>query len=239
VARVTRPMLHRDGPIRSWIAAVNPDIQTPSADSSRAGAEPRLDSQDPIVRGVVSGGRVVDEWMRQAQQTARLLGGTTSNGGVADASGRMFKMASDFTAAWWAMLGVPFPTGGAPFPNGGAAATPPGAAPVVPAAPAKSAQPQPSSVGPQVTFEVASRHPVEITVDLHKQGCTEFQVLDLRSERGRARRIRGTALEARDGRGLRLRLAVPDTQPAGTYHGVILDPAADCAVGTVTLRIRR
>ena len=68
-----------------------------------------VDHQDPIVRGVVAGGRVVDEWIRQAQQTARLLGGTRSTAGWADASGQMFKTASDMMAAWWSLFGVPQP----------------------------------------------------------------------------------------------------------------------------------
>jgi hypothetical protein len=240
-------MLNRDGPIRSWVSAVGPDAPNATA-APPGGAETPVDGRDPIVRGVVSGGRVVDEWIRQAQQTARLLGGTGSNAGWADASGQMFRTASDLMAAWWSMLGVPLPNGGAgsagsrPAANHDSAwqARTSEAAPGVPPTPQSAMNTAPpESRGPHVTFEVASRRPVEITVDLHKEGCTELQVLDLRPERGKGRRIGGTQLEALDRQGLRLRLTIPDNQAPGTYHAVVLDRVADCAVGTVTLRIRR
>jgi hypothetical protein len=76
-----------------------------------------------------------------------------------------------------------------------------------------------------------------VTIDLHTDGAMQLRVLDLRPERGRARRIRGTELSASNGDGLRLRVAIPDDQPQGTYHAVVLDVAADCSVGTVTVRI--
>ena len=88
-------------------------------------------------------------------------------------------------------------------------------------------------------LDVASRRPVEISVELQRQGCKQFQVLDLRPERGAAKRLRGTTLEPLGDNGLILRLRVPDRQPPGTYHAVVLDPSADCAVGTITLRIPR
>jgi len=106
LARVTRPILDRDRPLRSWASEVSP-IPTPEgADTVHAGPEDPSQDQDPIFRGVVGGGRVVDEWIRQAQQTARLLGGTGSTFGWADTSGRMFKAASDLMAAWLSLFGA-------------------------------------------------------------------------------------------------------------------------------------
>ena len=64
-----------------------------------------------------------------------------------------------------------------------------------------------------------------------------MRVLDLRPERGDGPRVPGPDVEPWGGDGFCLRLAVPDDQPAGAYHAVVLDTAADCAVGTVTLRI--
>ena len=77
VPRVKRPMPDREGPIRSWVAATDSESRDDPGNDRRAESESAVDQQDPIVRGVVAGGRVVDEWIRQAQQTARLLGGTT------------------------------------------------------------------------------------------------------------------------------------------------------------------
>ena len=95
--RVKRPVLERDAPIRGWTSALGPGEAPRQAAASNP---PPIDnSQDPIVRGVVLGGRVVDEWIRQAQQTARLLGGTTP-GAWPDASSRMFKATSDLMTTW-------------------------------------------------------------------------------------------------------------------------------------------
>jgi hypothetical protein len=249
VPRVKRPMLDRDGPIRSWASAVSSDRPRAAKDTPRASPGVPLDSEDPIVRGVVSGGRVVDEWIRQAQQTARLLGGTDSSASWADASGRMFRTASDVMAAWWSMFGVPQPNVGAgvvsPEPGAGShesawqARTPtqPMADDPRPTHPSQTERASHSSAGPRVRLEVASCRPIVVTVDLHRRGVTQFRVLDLRAEHGDAPRIRGTSLDTWDSEGLWLRVAVPDDQPPGAYHGVILDIALDCAVGTVTLKI--
>jgi hypothetical protein len=242
VARKKRPVLDRDGPIRNWASAVSPESSTSPNGAPAAGAEPKVDDQDPIVRGVVSGGKVVDEWIRQAQQAARLLGSApASTAGWADASGRMFKVTSDLMASWWSMLGVLPPNGPAASPPGSnhqsawQAHTPPPVRNEEPRSPS-SHEPISSSAGPRLRVEVASRRPVEVTVDMHRRGVAKFRVLDLRPE-GDGQRIRGIELEPWDQDGLRLRLTVPDDQPVGIYHAVVLDAAADYAVGTITLKI--
>jgi hypothetical protein len=253
VTRVKRPKPDREGPIRSWISAANPNPQSAAGDGAHSGRDAPVDHQDPVVRGVVAGGRVVDEWIRQAQQTARLLGGTRPAAGWADANGQMFKTASDLMATWWSvLLGVTPPNAAAGFgsqrpsaaghQSAWAASTaaesmageaePPNSSPPVDAQRTSLA-----SAGPRVRVEIASRRPVDVTVDLHRRGSARFRVLDLRAESGDAPRIQGTTLEAWDTEGVRLRLAVPDDQAPGTYHAVILDPVLDSAVGTVTLRI--
>ena len=249
MARVKRPMLDRDGPIRSWASAIGSTPPKEAPDGTRAGRDRPLDSDDPIVRGVVSGGKVVDEWIRQAQQAARLLGGNPSPTAWADASGRMFRNASDLMAAWWGMLGIPMPNG-AP-----AGTAPPGAANHDSAWPPRPAHRPPggepesqtpltspvsrTSDGSRVRIEVASRRPVEITIDMHRDDCAGLRVLDLRPTRGNAPRIRGIKLEPSDAHGLHLRLTVPDKQPAGTYRAFVIDPATDSTVGTLTVRIAR
>jgi hypothetical protein len=76
-----------------------------------------------------------------------------------------------------------------------------------------------------------------VTVDIHRRNVTTMRVLDLRPERGDAPRLSATELESLGTDGLSLRLTVPDDQPSGVYHAVVLDADADCAIGTVTLRI--
>ena len=252
MARVTRPILDRDRPVRSWASEVSPIPTREGADTVHAGPEESLGDQDPIFRGVVGGGRVVDEWIRQAQQTARLLGGTGSTFGWADTSGRMVKAASDLMAAWLSLFGAIPPNGEASFAAPRHSARPESTwAASDPAPPIGDEQELPhapthghpdraahSSSGSRVRLEIASRRPVEVTLDLHRNGIAQFRVLDLRAESGDAPRIQGTTLEGGHAEGLRLRLTVPDDQPRGTYHAVILDSVLDSAVGTVTLRVR-
>lgn len=201
------------------------------------------------MRGVVSGGRVVDEWIRQARQTARMLGGADLTAGWADTSGRMVRTASEVMAAWWSMFGMLQPNGGSGFdgarPGSGspdsarAATTSTAAMPREPEArdPVHTDRAPHSSTGLRVRLEIASRRLVEVTVDLHRRDAAQFRVLDLRAEMGDAPRIQGTTLEAWQSDGFLLRLTVHDDQPPGRYHAVILDPVLDCAAGTVTLRI--
>jgi hypothetical protein len=237
--RVKRPKPERAAPIRSWASTANPNPRNSAEKDPSQRPEAPVDSEDPLNRGVVAGGRVVDEWIRQAQQTARMLGGTRSTAGWADASGQMFKTASDLTAAWWSLFGVTLPNGGpASFVNPPSASRESAWAPAAAAGPVPNEAPTSSpSAGPRVRLEIASRRPVDVTVDLHRRGSSLFRVLDLRPESGEAPRIQGTTLEAWDTEGVRLRLTVPEGQPAGTYHAVVLDPVLDSAVGTVTLRI--
>lgn len=241
MARVKRPVLDREAPLRSWTSATNAG-GAGSGERANPPQSDRLESSDPVVRGVVSGNRVVEDWIRQAQHTARLLGGGAATSGWADASGRLARTASDAIAAWTAMLGMGVPgagTAGQPdVPRDPPGQTPPPRPATHGNGDVTMAPPQTTANGAaRITIAVSSRRPASITVDLHKDGVTSFRVFDLRPERGRARRIRGVQLTSANGDGLHLNLAVPDDQPPGTYHAVIVDSNADCAVGTITLRL--
>jgi hypothetical protein len=198
------------------------------------------------------GGQVVDEWMKQGQQMARLLGAPPLGAGWPDASGRMMKAASDFMAAWLTSFATPMQAGAAAW-NGGAASSRPQDR--SPAAPANgngdaAGSHAAAGVGPQetrtaanlssarVTLDVTSKRPVEISIALHCQGTAKLRVLDLRPDEGDAPRIRAPQLEP-DGNGWRLRISVPADQPAGTYHAAIIDDAADFAVGSLTVKVRK
>jgi hypothetical protein len=205
-----------------------------------------VNDADPIVRGVVSGNRVVEDWMRQAQHTARLLGDSTAGAGWADASGRMLKTASDVMTTWWSMFGVAPP--GAPGMNGHESADQPPSAAASEKATGEEQQAQTTDQGYRndpdrtgvplfATIDVRSRQPVSVTIDMRQVAIADLRVLDLRPERGRARRIRGTTATLSSTEGLRVRLTVPDDQPPGTYHGVVVDRVHDRAVGTITVRV--
>lgn len=252
--RIKRPRLKREGPIRSWPSAMGADGPAPPpSGSSRPQQGVAGDSQDPIRRGVVMGGQVVDEWMKQGQQFARLLGAPPLGGtGWPDASGRMMRAASDFMAAWLTSFGAPMQPGTAPW--NGAHWPPAGNGTAAPGNGAGEAAgshdgvagdavqgTRPGSVlsNSRVTLDVTSRRPVEISVVLQCHGLAKLRVLDLRPDEGDAPRIRAPQLEPSDGEGWRLRISVPADQPPGAYHATIIDDDADFAVGSLTVKVRK
>jgi hypothetical protein len=249
VPRVKRPRLKREGPIRSWPAAMGADAEDPAGAESPRQQRPAGNGQDPLHRGVVLGGQVVDEWIRQAQQTARMLGTPAAGAGWPDAGGRMFRAASDFMAAWMTAVSAPMQAGAAPW-NGagtqprahdnGAAAPPSNGS--QPSAGGATAPPEvrttAAAMGPRVTVDVSSPRPVEISIVLNARSGAPLRVLDLRTDDGKAPRIRAPHLEPADGDGLSLRITVPADQPAGTYRATIIDEATDSGVGLLTVKVR-
>ena len=239
--RAKRPSLDRDAPVRSWAAAMAAgDTKTGAATPPSTPASDPAVSTDPIMRGVLSGNRVIEEWIRQAQHAARLMGGNGAPSVAADAGGQVFRAASDAAAAWWAILGMGTPNGagrpGEPQPQSGPHVEQHAESPT---ARADMAAPAPAgAVSSRMTVQVSSRRPLSVSLELHTNGASQLRVLDLRPERGRARRIRGVQLATSGADGVRLQIDVPDDQPAGSYHAVIVDASTDRAVGTLTVQIR-
>ena len=250
--RIKRPRLKREGPIRSWPSAMGADAPDPlSAASARPQQASAGSNQDPIRRGVVMGGQVVDEWMKQGQHMARMLGTPPMGAGWPDASGRMMKAASDFMAAWMTSFATSMQPGTAPWngvqapPHGNGSAARPNSngdasgtgAPVSRDASSEARPPNVLSHA-RITLDVTSKRPVEISIALQCQGAAKLRVLDLRPDEGDAPRIRAPQLDP-SGEGWRLRISVPADQPPGTYHATIIDDAADFGVGSVTVKVRK
>jgi hypothetical protein len=197
---------------------------------------------DPITRAVVTGGHVVDEWIRQAQQTARLLGGNALNLGWADDSSRLVKTASDAMATWLAMFGLPQANVEREYRNGasGAPTTEPAAPTSVRSEPGL-APPPVDHAGPdgatRVSVNIEGGRHCRVSVDVRLRQAISFRVLDLRPDAGDAPRIQHVTLCVGDTGEVQLNLAVPQNQPPGTYRAVVLDAVRDMAIGTITLRL--
>ena len=110
-------------------------------------------------------------------------------------------------------------------------------------APAAPAAPQPAdaaaaaaATGPRVVVRVRSLLPVEVIADLRPGAdAHELLVHDLRSVQDLPR-IADVRIAAEDD-GLRLHLAVPASQPPGTYSGVVVDADTSMPWGTVTATV--
>jgi hypothetical protein len=185
---------------------------------------------------------VVDEWIRQAQQTARLLGGNPLNSGWADESSRFVKIASDATATWLGMFGLPVPTAERDHRHGGS-----GAPTVEPAAPAPvGSEPglAPFAVdhastdgATRVSVNIEGGRQSRVAIDVRFRHGMSCRVLDLRPDAGDAPRIQHATLCLSDRGEVQLNLSVPQNQPPGTYRAIVLDAVRDMAIGTITLKL--
>jgi hypothetical protein len=238
VSRQKRPSLERERPIRGWNGA---DAQSDAAGAEASARAATSSSRaDPITHGVVTGGRVVDEWIRQAQQTARLLGGGSVTSGWADNSSRMIKTASDALAAWLAMFGMPMPntahdSNGAGAPRFSDRAPAPAATDSTFYQPPvdRAAQAEPV----RVALRIDCRRLFQVAIDVRQRPATHYRVLDLRPDQGDSPRIQHVTLAASETGELQLDAAIPPDQPSGTYRAVVLDAIRDTPVGTLTLKL--
>lgn len=90
-----------------------------------------------------------------------------------------------------------------------------------------------------VTLEIRSSHLTRVDVDLAPDaGGAKLRSTPLQPDTGDASPLTEVAFEPGDaGRPPVLRLTVPPAQPAGHYHGVLLDPSTHQARGTVTVHL--
>lgn len=222
--RVTRPVPERTGPIRSWSTLLGAGPVARGPDQPGA--------TDVVSQAVSLGYRVVEEYLRQGERAARVLGGrtdgvATGSRDVQDLTARMAQYVQDFLGLWielveLAAAGTTLRRPAPPATNG---AAPPPAAPV-PTSPSLM----------RVRLEVASARAVEVTVDLRSEASSAPLVVhDLRAAALDLPRLTGVVLEPGDPPCLRLR--VGNDQPAGVYHGVIVELPTSRAVGTVTVRV--
>jgi hypothetical protein len=227
--RTRRPDLERVASIRNFSRIFGPPRAPASSPNGTNGTRSRKRAEhgsppaaDDVQRGVGMGYQVIEDYMRQGEQFARLFYGSTGapppappRGGTAPdgadvraTAGRMAQVAADWVAAWMELMQTA--TGGGVPERGPARAgvppfdiqpdrEPPAAAPprnghsVEKAA---SSSPRPASRPAPVTLEISSRRPVEVSVDL-TPGSAPGPLLahDLRAVDSGRRRIGGVVVE--------------------------------------------
>ncbi len=194
------------------------------------------------------GYRVIEEYMRQGQNVARMFGvpytggampGFAAPGGSAPGGPPMealFRSFSEFMNLWMQVMGARAPAAGTagPFAMG----EPP--APVPQQAPVSVPQPQAEGQGQvALTLELESPRRTEISFDLRPRSLgLPLVVHDLRAPEADKPRITGVGLETvPDEERLVLRLRLPAEQPPGIYSGIILDERTSLPRGTLTVRL--
>ncbi|QSQ22358.1 hypothetical protein JY651_45780 [Pyxidicoccus parkwayensis] len=251
--RVRRPEPVRTQPIRNWWTMFGPPEMPPRPAATGMGAAPP--PTDPVSRGVEMGYRVIEEYMRQGQNVARMMGAPYAGGGMGPEDGMPQRMATlmrsfaDFAGLWMEMMGTMGPAGFAPrapdmsppqgtagpFSVGAAAPEPPHATP----APAPVVTPPEVLATPGVTLELDARRRAEVSIDLRPRSAgMPLRLHDLRAPEPDVPRITGARLEtAPEDDRVTLRLRIPDDHPAGIYSGLILDERTGMPRGTVTVRL--
>jgi len=221
--RVTRPEPERTHPVRSW--------------STLFGAPERDGGRDDVVsRSVDLAYRVVDEYVRQGQKTAQRLSERSyapeaMARDVQDLTTRMAQYASDFMGLWFELIDM--------------ATRGPGARPAAPQAepagppPAAENGAAPAATSAGVRLEVASAQPAEVHLDLRPEAASARLVVHaLRAVDPEKPRLTDVVLvPATPNEPVRLRIRVPDDQPAGVYTGLLIDERTSQRVGTLSVRI--
>lgn len=232
--RIRRPELDRDHPIRNWSTLFGgPDGGAPADGGA-------------VSRAVELGYRVIDEYIRQGQKAAsRMRSGQfdaqTMQSDMEELAMRMAQYASDFTSVWGELInrgmgdaeqpGAPEP-GRAPQPTTQAAP---------PQRPRSAPSPAPTATPgrTQVRLQVASVRPAEVSIDLQPgAGDRPLTAHALRAADGDSGRITDVSFEAADdGSPPTLRVHISDDQPAGRYHGLLVDPVTNLPAGTVSVLV--
>jgi len=246
--RIRRPKPERGEPIRNWSATFIPDGLRANAKES--------DSHDPSpsARAVDLGYRIVDDYLRQGQNAARVLGGDRSYGpeamanDVQEMSSRMLRYASDFAGVWFELMGMASAAAGqtpgaesdrpkSPF------EAPFAAPPPRPAAGENGHAPETTRAtrevaSPAVSIELHSTQPTEVVVDLRPKGSLQhLAVHDLRAVDPEKPRLEDVAFEADGEDRVRVLVRIPEGQPPGTYNGVVVDDETSLPAGTLCVRI--
>lgn len=249
--RIRRATPERTGPIRSWSNVFGPPgpgrerAQASSESPAPGGGTP---SGDAVARAVDLGYRVVDEYIRQGQNAARLLsdrayGPEAMASDAQELASRMVRYASDFAGVWFELMGMA--TTGRPTTAGSAAggdgspARPPPAAPPGAADGAAERRAAPTAVRTHVAVELESPLPTEVILDLQPSAPSHsLAVHDLRSVEAEQPRITGIGFEGGVGaEPVRLRIRIPPDQPPGTYNGIVVDGETSLPAGTLCVRV--
>jgi hypothetical protein len=234
--RITRPTLDRTAPIRNWTAllgAFTAGGNGSAAHDGGASAGARPGFSEAISRSVEIGYRVVDEYIRQGQRAARILGqgGTRPDqwtGDARDLGQRMAHYASELVGAWLELLDR------ANVAPGVQAASAPGTAPAAP--PVQESAP---AAAAPVRIAIESTRPVDVLVDLRASVTAGDLIIHaLRACEAWKPRIEDVAFRAgQAGEAPVLRVRVPAHHPPGVYEGLVIDGRTNRPVGVVRVSL--
>jgi hypothetical protein len=225
--RMRRDDPARTAPIRKFSTLLRSADERPA---DRAAKSNSSEAQDTVAQAVRMGYSVVEEQIRRGRLAAQQVagGGSAFGAGMTgDAStmiGRLLRHSTDLIALCFDMAGSMTPSTG----NGTASVRGASASP-------DAAQER----GARINIEITSTRKNQVTVDLWSNASTdELVVPALHSlDATKAPLMDVSFVAAGPDEPARLKVAVPDAQPADVYSGLIMNRRTEAAVGTLSVRI--
>jgi hypothetical protein len=191
-----------------------------------AGTNGKTGGADAVSRSIGQGYRIVEEYLQQSRRVAsEIAPGLSGNAdqGIGGLTSRMLRTTSEMFELWFQLLDASGPARQAPMaPVGDGNASTAG-----PSAPAPAG----------ICVQLESRRPARVTVDVRAGARGRALVAHaLRSSDDSLPRIGDVSVEdSRDGEPMSVRVRIPDDQPPGIYHGMVIDDASSLPVGTISV----
>jgi hypothetical protein len=215
----------------------------PSREGKGAATHGEATPQDLVARSVALGYRVIDDYIKQGQQTAQRLrqgayGADSLATDVEHLATRLIETVSDFAATWVEFLELSRANGAASG-NGEASPRSPAAARASdPVAGSGADTPAPGEVM-RLHVRLSTRRQAEVVLDTEPIPAGSTLVPQaLRAAEAGLPRIVDVAFEQAAAPGsATIAVRIPDHHPPGVYSGRIVDAASNRPVGTLTVTI--
>jgi len=222
IERPRRPVPSRTGPIRNIRCLATPEeARHPSSEAEEEARGEQGEPGEPEApvgtapAGATLGYRVIEDYLRQGQESARKLAkglaGFGAGGSLPELSERLLRdglVWMETVAKLWASLDPP------------------------------EGAPEATTAGPEVRVKLASRALAEVQVELRpgREG-RELGVHPLRGTDPTAPTLGAPAMGRREDGGFELCLRIPDALAPGRYSGIIFDRDDGSVQGTVEVRV--
>lgn len=224
----------RTAPIRDFSKLYHQPETTNGAAGSKhfASEKPRTAAAaGPLAEGVELAYKVIEKYIAEGRRTAEGLSTQpyatrATNGNLQDVLERMLRLQAEILPLWVETLATLVKV--EPQPNGHTMA---------PGAGRHDNGKEPAATA--VPIEVASIRPVQVSVELVPNSDAQSLVaLALSSVAPGKPALTQVSFVRDKGEGrVKLRIQIPDTQPAGTYAGVVVDRESGEARGTLSVRL--
>jgi hypothetical protein len=225
------------------------DVSDDASDGHTGSTRKAGNAADVISETVQLGYRVIDDYIKQAQKVAdrigrRSYGPDEMTADLQDVAGRMMQYASDFFRVWTELVGMAM-SGAATSPRSEPA--PVGASQggeTTASQGARSGLAKPSADDrdhrrSRISVDIESTRRTEVSLDVEAiETNHRLVVYPLRATDPNKPELRDlTVSNDRMDRPVCIRVRIPDDQPAGRYHGLVVDETTGKPLGSISVQV--